>query len=163
MQTFSFRPSTIPGPEIMWALTISAQSNIRKIPLQTAVPRAVKKMQEKQQKKKLRHTRCRKSETHPSYCMVTVLPMSANLRSSKIKKLCLSAIFKRIKHTISNNLTITTIRLPNQLMTKLRTSELLLHKEHWCLTIQRQKANREYLCLQAYSFYQSLFCFFVFF
>ena len=143
MQTFSFRPSTIPGPEIMWALTISAQSNIRKIPLQTVVPRAVKKMQEKQQKNKLRHTRCRKSETHPSYCMVTVLPMSANLRSSKIKKLCLSAIFKRIKHTISNNLTITTIRLPNQLMTKLRTSELLLHKEHWCLTIQRQRKQIE--------------------
>lgn len=34
---------------------------------------------------------------HPSYCIVTVLPMSANLRSSKIKKLYLSAIFKRIK------------------------------------------------------------------
>lgn len=33
--------------------------------------------------------------SHPSYCMVTVLPMSANLRSSNIKKLCLSAIFRR--------------------------------------------------------------------
>ena len=32
--------------------------------------------------------------SHPSYCIVTVFPMSANLRSSNIKKLCLSAIFK---------------------------------------------------------------------
>lgn len=34
LHTFNFNPSTIPGPEIMWALTISAQSNIWKIPLQ---------------------------------------------------------------------------------------------------------------------------------
>jgi hypothetical protein len=38
------------------------------------------------------------TDAHPSYCMVTVLPMSANLRSSKIKKLYLSAIYRMQKH-----------------------------------------------------------------
>lgn len=42
-----------------------------------------------------------KVKPHPSYCIVTVLPMSANLRSSKIKKLCFSAIFNWIKAHIS--------------------------------------------------------------
>lgn len=40
-------------------------------------------------------------QTHPSYCIVTVLPMSANLRSSKIKKLCLSAIFSEMETKLS--------------------------------------------------------------
>ena len=60
----------------MCALTISAQFNIWKIPLQ-----------------KKKETWAGETEYYPSYCIVTVLPMSANLRSSKIKKLCLSAIF----------------------------------------------------------------------
>jgi len=39
-------------------------------------------------------------QSYPSYCMVIVLPISANLRSSKIKKLSFSAIFSKIKHIL---------------------------------------------------------------
>lgn len=78
LRTFNFSPSTIPGPEIMWALIISAQSNMWKIPLQNRGPRILR--QEKTWSQKKNHEKNTRNPSLPfilhCYCVTDVCKLA---------------------------------------------------------------------------------------